>query len=109
MPQQTMADKLKNTDKEVAVLQVQYVNLAEKIDDVRNDIRDARTHFDQSMGELKTVIKEQQADNKAHHDKQNERIGTLEKWKWMIMGGAIISASLITILLDRFLTVIGLG
>lgn len=78
------------TETEVAVLQVQYQNLNEKVDDLKTDLQDLETHIDNHMEKTHSLIREFQEENKAQHDEVNKKISSLEKWRWMVIGGATV-------------------
>lgn len=107
MPQQTTAEKMKNTETEVAVLQVQYINLTEKVDDVKLELKEMKLHFDGEQKETRELIKEFQSDTKTQHKDFSDKISSLEKWKWMIMGGAILAGSLGSVLIDKLFKFVG--
>ncbi|MEK9698591.1 MAG: hypothetical protein VW270_22655 [Candidatus Poseidoniales archaeon] len=43
----------------------------------------------ESHREIMKEIKEMKDESKAHHDKMDERLTELERWKWVVIGGAI--------------------
>ena len=51
--------------------------------------------LDQKIDELAKSDKEQHESLKSAMDKVKERVDTLEKWRWMIVGGAIVIGYLI--------------
>ncbi len=99
------------TETDVAVLRVQYENLSDKVDEVKTDLKDMRTHFDDSMSDLGEQLARQiaalQTENKKQHDEVNTRLTAIEKWKWMIMGAAILAGSVGPELISKVLGVLG--
>ena len=76
------------TETEVAVLQVQYNHLSEKVEEVKTGLKDLATHIDEHIENTQTLIKDFQTENKNQHDEVNKKIASFEKWRWMIMGAA---------------------
>ena len=94
MAQSSTAIKLKQTETEVAVLQVQYQNLNEKVDDLKIGLKDLTLHIDDHMESTHNLIKEFQEENKKQHDEVNKKISSLEKWRWMLMGAGILAGAI---------------
>lgn len=94
MAQSSAVQKLKQTETEVAVLQVQYSNLSEKVDDLKTDLRGLRDHIDGHMDETHSLIKLFQAENKQQHDEVNNKVAALEKWRWMLMGAGVLAGAI---------------
>lgn len=94
MAQNTTALKLKQTETEVAVLQVQYSHLNEKVEDIKTGLKDLTTHIDDHMESTHTLIREFQDENKRQHDEVNKKVAALEKWRWMLMGAGILAGAL---------------
>lgn len=82
------------TETEVAVLQVQFHNLNEKVDALKTDLKGLESHIDLHMEKTHSLIKEFQDENKKQHDEVNKKVSGLEKWRWMIMGAGIVLGSL---------------
>ncbi len=94
MAQNTTALKLKQTETEIAVLQVQYGYLNEKVDDIKTGLKDLESHIDNHMDETHKLIKEFQEENKRQHDETNKKVSALEKWRWMLMGAGVLAGAL---------------
>ena len=94
MAQSSTVQKLKQTETEVAVLQVQYSYLNEKVEDIKTGLKDLNTHIDNHMESTHTLIKEFQEENKRQHDEVNKKVNALEKWRWMLMGAGILAGAL---------------
>jgi hypothetical protein len=84
----------KQTETEIAVLQVQYKNLDEKFDDLKTGLKDLRDHIDSHMETTHNMIKDFQTENKKQHDEVNKKVNALEKWRWMLMGAGILAGAL---------------
>ena len=94
MAQTSAVQKLKQTETEIAVLQVQYSHLNEKVDDVKSGLKDLEVHIDNHMRETHKLIKEFQDENKRQHDETNKKVSALEKWRWMLMGAGVLAGAL---------------
>ena len=94
MAQTSAVQKLKQTETEIAVLQVQYSHLNEKVDDVKTGLKDLQLHIDGHMEETHKLIKEFQNENKSQHDEVNKKVAALEKWRWMLMGAGVSAGAL---------------
>ena len=94
MAQVSTVQKIKETETEVAVLQVQYGYLNEKMDDIKTDLRDLRSHIDVSATATQQLITNFQEENKAQHDKVEKKVSALEKWRWMLMGAGILAGAI---------------
>ena len=94
MVQPSSVRQLKQTETEVAILQVQYKNIEEKVDDLKTDLKDLRTHLDTHSEATQNLIKEYQKDNVIAHKTMEAKISTLEKWRWMIMGAGLLAGAL---------------
>ncbi len=94
MAQTSAVQKLKQTETEIAVLQVQYSYLNEKCDDIKSGLKDLKAHIDNHMDETHKLIKEFQDENKKQHDETNKKVSALEKWRWMLMGAGVLAGAL---------------
>lgn len=87
-------DKTQKTETDVAILQVKVENIEEKIGEVKNDIKDVRDTLDKHSEEHTKMIKELQDSNVSAHKSMAEKISSLEKWRWMLMGAGVVIGSL---------------
>ena len=105
MAQSTTALKLKQTETEVAVLQVQYSHLNEKVDEIKADLKDFRDHIDNHMAAINTAIKDSkdhfeetltalQLENKKQHGELEKKVSALEKWRWMLMAAGVFAGAI---------------
>lgn len=82
------------TETEVAVLQVQFQNLNEKVDDLKTDLQDIRDSMEKHSEKSYNLIKELKDDNSNAHKSVSDKIAALEKWRWMIMGASVLAGAL---------------
>lgn len=94
MAQPSSVTQLKQTETEIAVLQVQYSHINEKVDELKTGLKDLSTHIDNHMNDTHTLIREFQDDNKKQHEDVNKKISALEKWRWMLMGAGVFAGAL---------------
>lgn len=94
MAQPSAVQKLQQTETEVAVLQAQYGFLNEKVDDIKTSLRDLSTHIDNQTESTQQLIRDFQEENKKQHDDVNEKISSLEKWRWMLIGAGVLAGAL---------------
>jgi chromosome segregation ATPase len=85
---------LKQTETEVAVLQVQFKNLDEKVDEVKAELKDIRDDMARNNDATHSLIREFQNSNVEAHNKMANKISALEKWRWMLMGAGIVIGAL---------------
>jgi predicted nuclease with TOPRIM domain len=82
--------RVEQAETEIAVLQVQVKNLDEKLDDLKVEVKDLHDCLDRNMDETKVILKEFQEANTKSHDELAEKLSSLEKIKWMLMGAAAV-------------------
>jgi uncharacterized coiled-coil DUF342 family protein len=94
MAQASTVQKLKETETDIAVLQVQYGNINEKVDDLKTDLKDFRTEIKAQLHETHELIKGFQEENNKQHEAVEKKISALEKWRWMLMGAGVLAGAL---------------
>ena len=82
------------TETEVAVLQVQYKNLDEKVDEIKVELKDIRDDMARANESTQNLIKDFQSSNIDAHKTMAAKIAALEKWRWMMMGAGIALGAL---------------
>ena len=82
--------RVEQAETEIAVLQVQFKNLDEKVDDLKVDVKDLHDCLDRRMDETKVILNNIDSANKKSHDELAEKISGMEKIKWMLMGAAAV-------------------
>ena len=103
MAQPIPVEKLQQAETEIAVLQVQYVYLNEKVDDIKTGLKDLTNHIDNQTESTQQLIKDFQKENKKLHDDVNEKIASFEKWRWMLMGAGVLAGAIGWTTLSAFL------
>lgn len=99
----------------IAKLEAQVESIKEDVAEVKQDIKQLNNkiedgnrriveHLDNSINELAKADKDQHDTLRKSMEKVNTRVDTLERWKWMILGGAIVVGYLIgnTDILTKF-------
>ena len=90
----SMPQQLKQAETDIAVLQVRFTNLDEKIAEIKVDINELRDEIEESSEKSTQLLKEFQAENIRAHKEMASKISALEKWKWMIMGAGVVIGAL---------------
>jgi DNA anti-recombination protein RmuC len=65
----------------------QYSALHSRISDMRDDMH---AEINDKHDRLIAKLDEQSKEHNEQHKEINERVGNFDKWRWMIMGGAIV-------------------
>jgi chromosome segregation ATPase len=89
-----MAQVSFKAETDIAVLQVQYKNLDEKVDEVKAELKDIRDDMSRNNDATHSLIKEFQQSNVEAHNKMASKISALEKWRWMLMGAGVVIGAL---------------
>jgi len=100
----------------IAKLETQVEGIKEDVAAVKQDIKELHSRIttgnreimdklDEKIDELAKSDKEQHEALKGSMDKVKERVDVLERWRWMIVGGAIVVGYLLghADLLSKFL------
>lgn len=82
--------RVKQAETEIAVLQVQFQNMDEKIDDLKIELQSLRDHLSECSKTTHSMIKDMQEVDQAAHRALERKVTNLEKWRWMIMGAGIL-------------------
>lgn len=83
--------------------QNQVETLHKRIGDLRDELYE---EVASSHKEIMKEIKEMKEESKAHHEKMEERLGSLERWKWIVVGGATAIGFIVALATDvlKFVT-----
>jgi predicted RNase H-like nuclease (RuvC/YqgF family) len=85
----------------IAKLEAQVESIKEDVSEMKQDIKSINQriddgnrriveHLDKSIGELAKADQEQHSQLKSSMDNVKTRVDILERWRWMIVGGAIV-------------------
>ena len=83
-----------HTETEVAILQVQYKNLDEKVDDLKVEVKDMRISLEKHSKEHTDMMKTMEVSASNAHSELSKKISALEKWRWMLMGAGVVIGAL---------------
>ena len=84
----------RKTETEVAVLQVQVENITSDISEIKADIKDVNTSIIRNNEETHKFLKEMKEASANAHKAMSDKISSLEKWRWMMMGAGVVIGSL---------------
>jgi putative NADH-flavin reductase len=95
-----------DTTERIAKMEAQIDNINKDMSEVKSDIKELHSRittgnreilekFDEKIDALAKADKEQHDQLKDSMSKVKERVDILEKWRWMIVGGAIVCGYLI--------------
>lgn len=76
-----------NMEKLESKIDNNYAILHSRISDLRDDLR---TDFETKNERVIKKIEEHSASSDDHSKELNQRIDNIEKWRWMIMGAALV-------------------
>jgi archaellum component FlaC len=93
-PTSGRALKVHKSETEIAVLQIQVANINEKIDDLKSDVKGIKSDVSAAMGETHSMIRTFSNESTRQHSELSKKVSALEKWKWMVMGGAAVAGAL---------------
>lgn len=85
---------LKQTETDIAVLQIQFKNLDEKVDELKVDMKDMRVDMQDHTDSTHRLLRSFQETNVTAHNEMSVKISSLEKWRWMLMGAGIVIGAL---------------
>jgi hypothetical protein len=79
---------------EIAVLQVQVKNIEDKIGELKVDLKDVSDSIDSQAANTNAILKDMKDVSTTAHKAMSEKINSLEKWRWMLMGAGVILGSI---------------
>lgn len=85
---------VKRTETEIAVLQIQYENLNEKVEEVKDELKEIRKEISIENAEVKILLENIEKSSNLAHVELNKKISALEKWRWMLMGAGVVIGAL---------------
>ena len=85
--------RFEETVTDVAVLQLEVSNLHDKVDELKTDVKDLHDCLDRNMLETKEFLEKFQEQQTKQHEELAEKVSSIEKIKWMLMGAAAIAGA----------------
>ena len=86
----TVRKRYEQTVTDVAVLQLEVSNLHDKVDELKTDVKDLHECLDRNMTETREFLEKFQAQQSEQHEELADKVSSIEKIKWMLMGAAAI-------------------
>ena len=96
--------KFEQTVTDVAVLQLEVTNLHGKVDELKADVKDLHDCLDRNMAETKEFLEKFQEQQTKQHEELAEKVSSMEKIKWMLMGAAAVLGATGVEAVQMFLT-----
>lgn len=84
----------KQTETDIAVLQVKVENIEKDVGEIKTEIRDIHNIQAAKHTETHQMLKDMEESAKKAHAGLSEKISSLEKWRWMMMGAGIALGAL---------------
>jgi uncharacterized protein YlxW (UPF0749 family) len=78
------------TETDVAVLQVQVKNIDDKVCELKEDVKGLSDTIEKHAEDNQKMLKEMKDASSTAHKAMDEKISTLEKWRWMMMGAGVV-------------------
>ena len=75
---------------DVAVLQLEVHNLNDKVDELKTDVKELHECLDRNMAETRDFLEKFQEQQTKQHEELADKVSSIEKIKWMLMGAAAI-------------------
>ena len=82
------------TETDIAVLQVKVNNIESDISEIKQDLKDVVTSISKNNEETHKMLKEMSTASTAAHSSMSDKISSLEKWRWMLMGAGVVLGAL---------------
>lgn len=86
--------KFQQTETDIAVLQVQVENIEQKVGEIKEDVRDLRQALEDNAEKNREMLNAIAENSEVAHKAMSNKISSLEKWRWMMMGAGIVLGSL---------------
>jgi chromosome segregation ATPase len=81
---------IKQAETDIAVLQTQVRNVEDKINDIKSDVKDLQKSIDEHAETTANTLKDMREASANAHKSMSDKISSLEKWRWMMMGAGIV-------------------
>ena len=70
----------------VAVLEIQVANIEKKVDNISEEIKEVHACLHKTREMILSKIETLRSEEQAVHKEQDQRIASLENWRWYILG-----------------------
>lgn len=85
---------IQQAETDIAVLQVQVRNIEDKVGEIKSDVKDLQKSIDSHAEQTQLTLKEMKEASASAHKSMADKISSLEKWRWMMMGAGIVLGTL---------------
>ena len=85
---------IQQAETDIAVLQVQVRNIEDKLGEIKSDVRDLQKSIDDHAEQTQNTLKAMGDSSANAHKAMSDKISSLEKWRWMMMGAGIVLGTL---------------
>ena len=88
------AVKMPKTDTDIAVLLVKVNNIESDINEIKQDLKDVTSSIAKNNEDTHKILKDMSNASTTAHSSMSDKISSLEKWRWMMMGAGIVLGTL---------------
>lgn len=88
------AVKMPKTETDIAVLQVKVNNIESDISEIKQDLKEVTSKISKNNEETQKLLKEMSTASTNAHSLMSDKISSLEKWRWMLMGAGVVLGAL---------------
>ena len=81
---------IQQAETDIAVLQVQVRNIEDKVGEIKSDLKDVQKSIDDHAEQTQNTLKAMSDSSALAHKAMSDKISSLEKWRWMMMGAGIV-------------------
>lgn len=85
---------IQQAETDIAVLQVQVRNVEEKVGEIKSDLKDLQQSINDHAEDTQKILKVMSDSSASAHKAMSDKISSLEKWRWMMMGAGIVLGTL---------------
>lgn len=85
---------IQQAETDIAVLQVQVQTIEEKVGEIKTDVKEMQRSINDHAEETQKTLKAMAEISANAHKEMSNKISSLEKWRWMMMGAGVVIGSL---------------
>ena len=85
---------IQKAETEIAVLKVQVDNISDKVGEIKEDVRELQSTIKVNAEATAQTLKDMKQASADAHKGMNDKITSIEKWRWMMMGAGIALGAL---------------